>query len=177
MTHDLHTELERWLAAEACQEPEQAEAALRRVFLRMPEARVSSGFAQRVLVGAGVIPRPANDFFVRPVFRWAFAAIFLGVGMVLSWLSTAASSAGPRLRAGQVIDLFQTAVAAVAKAMGGTIGLLEDWLALPQMVAQAVSSPVFLVSLVLLTVVSLTTFRWLTDLTFRRIGAVYADVA
>lgn len=175
MTQELNQELARWLKSEAEGKTQEADLAFRSVFRRLPVPEVPAGFSRRVLLGVGLPTRSRRDLFSLPAWRWAFAALFAGVGILVGLLPVAASGLGLTIRTGQVIDLFQAGLKTLVQVLAGGAGWLEEWLALPGLTMEAASSPVFLACFFVMTLISLVVLRWVTDLTLRGTGVAYVD--
>ncbi|MCH9649500.1 MAG: hypothetical protein K0U98_14755 [Deltaproteobacteria bacterium] len=175
MTQELNQELARWLKSEAERDLQEADLAFRSAFLHLPVPAVPAGFSRRVLSEVGLPVRSRRDLFSQPAWKWAFAALFAGVGILVGLLPVAASGLGLTIRTGQVINLFQAGLSAFVQVLAGGAGWLKEWLALPGMTIDAASSPVFLAIFFVLTLVSLVVLRWVTDLTLRGTGVAYVD--
>ena len=80
-----HDSLNRWLAAERDDRPDEAEAALFALFETLPLAAPPAGFADRVLARTGFVAAPVSVFESRWV-RAVIALCLLATGLSLLWL-------------------------------------------------------------------------------------------
>ncbi|HEY7215479.1 MAG TPA: hypothetical protein VIC28_12665 [Thermoanaerobaculia bacterium] len=77
--------LDRWLAAELDARPEAADSALRELFEALPLIAPPAGFADRVLVRAG-LPAARRDLFASRAVRLVLAACLVAGGLGALWL-------------------------------------------------------------------------------------------
>jgi len=77
--------LDRWLAAERGSRPEEAEAALHELFAALPLVAPPAGFADRVLVRAG-LAAARRDLFASRGVRLVLAACLAATGLGALWL-------------------------------------------------------------------------------------------
>jgi hypothetical protein len=115
--------LDRWLAAERGGRPEAAEAALAEVFAALPLLAPPAGFADRVLVRAGIMAA-RRDVFASRAVRLVLALCLVAVGLGTLWLP-------PTLRtlAGlwSLSDLVQGTVQALIEATRWLASVLRLW--------------------------------------------------
>jgi hypothetical protein len=111
--------LREWLAAEEADEPAAAEAALTRLFERLPRPAPAPGFVPRTLARAAVeVPRARAVARARRVLRRLAAAALAGLALALVFLPVLVRrlSAGPALTELSLADLMGRLAAAVAAA-------------------------------------------------------------
>jgi hypothetical protein len=77
--------LDRWLAAERGGRPEEAEAALHELFEALPLIAPPAGFADRVLIRAG-LGAARRDFFASRAVRLVLALCLAATGFGALWL-------------------------------------------------------------------------------------------
>lgn len=120
--HDI---LQRWLAAEAQDAPD-AEERLEALFQALPSAGPPSGFAQRVLVRAGVTRAPSSV----ERWRWAVAAMLVTAGLTLAGLVTVglrlAWTVGLWTEPPAPAALLFDALSAVVRGLAATLSFLVD---------------------------------------------------
>lgn len=108
-------ELDHWLTAEAAQDDVRAEAALARIFARMPRLAPLPGFADRVLAATPFAARRAVPLLW--AWRWSVATALALTGLAVGLL--------PALRWIPLdVPRFSEVVKAAALATGG----IAEWL-------------------------------------------------
>lgn len=138
--------LRRWLAAEADDAPE-AEEALEALFQALPQPAPPAGFAQRVLVRAGVARAPSAV----ERWRWAVAAMLVTAALTLAGLTTltlkALSALGawvdPPTPAALLFDAVSALVKASASALSFLVEEMPRWL---RVAAAAAETPEILLA-------------------------------
>src|SRR5215210_4565932 len=78
--------LDRWLTAERYDRPDEADAALLELFESLPLIAPPAGFADRVLVRAGIQSAARRDLFAGWGARLAVALCLVAVGLGALWL-------------------------------------------------------------------------------------------
>lgn len=89
MRHSHHDALERWLEAEREDRADEAEAALLELFAALPILPMTApaaGFADRVLVRAGLAPAARQDLFAWRPLRILLALCLVAAGLGVLWL-------------------------------------------------------------------------------------------
>lgn len=172
MRSSSHDSLNRWLAAERDDRPDEAEAALFELFETLPLLAPGVGFADRVLARAGL--RPAGVF----ESLWARAAIalcLLATGLSVLWLPQTLkalaglwSPANPFELAARLLVEWSSRVVTVLK--------VWDWLfALGGALAKPLATPEVAAVLALCLLVSTLAFRFLRDLMTDERSMTYVD--
>jgi hypothetical protein len=154
--------LDRWLAAERGDRPEEADAALAELFEALPPIAPPAGFADRVLARAG-IQAVSGDLFASRGVRLVLTACLVATGLGTLWLP-------PTLRAlaglWSLSDLVQGGVQAL---IGGTQWLasaLRLWdllLTIGRALTQPLTLPQVTAILMVCLVTSSLAFRFLRD--------------
>jgi hypothetical protein len=165
MRHLQQDALDRWLAAERDGRDGEAEAALLELFEALPTAGITApaaGFADRVLVRAGLQAAPADLFAWRPpriVLGLALAATVLGALWLPAVLRFLAGlwSVGGAVRGG--IRMLADASQLLAMALR----LWDLLLTIVHALAQPLAVPQVMAVLVLALLVSSLAFRFLRD--------------
>jgi hypothetical protein len=166
MRHSHQDALDRWLDAERNDRTGEAEAALLALFEALPEAAMAAppaGFADRVLVRAGLQAAAPADLFAWRPLRIVLALCLAATGFGALWLP-------PVLRAlaglWSVGGLVRIGVRATAEAARGLASLLRLWdllLTLGRAVAQPLAVPQVMAILVVALLASSLAFRYLRD--------------
>jgi hypothetical protein len=164
MRHSHQDALDRWLAAERHDQAEAAEAALFELFEALPQVAPPAGFADRVLVRAGLRTAAARaDLFAWRPLRIVLALCLVATGLGAPWLPPVLSAlAGFWSFSG----LVRGAVWATTGAVHGLASLLRLWdLMVPigRAFAQPLSAPPVLAILVGALLASSLAFRFLRD--------------
>ena len=154
--------LDRWLAAERGDRPEEAEAALAELFGALPLIAPPAGFADRVLVRAG-IQAARGGVFASRVVRLVLAACLVAMGLGVLWLP-------PTLRwlAGRwsLSDLVQGGVQALIDGTQWLASALRLWdllLTIGRALTQPLTLPQVTAILMVCLVTSSLAFRFLRD--------------
>lgn len=144
--------LREFLRAEAADDGEAAEAALRSLFAALPPVEPGAGFAGRVMARIAAAPRvlaraPAD--LPRP-FRWPLAAALFLSGIAAFYLLPAALLLASRLEPGGVLKLTAefwsaagerlAALAWIHQAVGQLLGALFEVAATPTFLLGAVAT-------------------------------------
>jgi hypothetical protein len=164
MRHSHQDALDRWLAAERYDQAEEAETALLELFEALPEVAPPAGFADRVLVRAGLRTAAARaDLFAWRPLRIVLALCLVATGFGVLWLPPVlAALAGFWSFSG----LVRGAVWATTEAVHGLASILRLWeLMVPigRAFAQPLSAPPVLAILVGALLASSLAFRFLRD--------------
>ncbi|HEY0510800.1 MAG TPA: hypothetical protein VGH73_02775 [Thermoanaerobaculia bacterium] len=86
MRHSHQDALERWLAAERDDRAEESEAALLELLEALPAIAPPAGFADRVLVRAGLAAPARQDLFAWRPLRIVLALCLVAAGLGALWL-------------------------------------------------------------------------------------------
>ncbi len=162
----LKKAVQNWLEQEQTGSDQGSEQALRQVMSKLPEAPIPVGFAERVLVSAGIAPDPGRTGLLNPAWALRFT---LAVSLLLSGLAAVL-----------VPSLLQPALGLVQPArlvgaiLGGLLGFFERlgaglayWQTLSEaggVLASVFSSTTFLSAMGAGVLLSLIAFRLLQGL-------------
>jgi hypothetical protein len=164
MRHSHQDALDRWLAAERNDQAEEAEAALFALFEALPQAAPPAGFADRVLVRAGLQRAAARaDLFAWRPLRIVLALCLVASGLGVLWLPPVL---GALAGLWSFNGLMRSGAWVMAEAARGLASVLRLWdLLLPigRALAQPLSVPPVLAILVGALLASSLAFRFLRD--------------
>lgn len=167
--------LNRWLAAEEDGRDGDAETALAALFEALPPLAPPAGFADRVLVRAGLaVPAPVPER--RSVFatRWLRAAAMLPllvIGLALPWLPeilrALTSVVGVLWSPGDLVRLGTAALAAVSQGLVAALAF-GDWLfRIGRLLATPFATPAIALVAIGCLLISLVAFHFLRNLITR----------
>lgn len=164
--------LNRWLAAERGDRPEEAEAALFELFETLPLLAPGAGFAGRVLARAGF--RPAGVF----ESLWARAVIalcLLATGVSLLWLPPALKALAGTWSLGNPIELATRLVVDWSLRAVKVLKLWDWFFSVGGALAKPLATPEVAVVLAGCLLVSTLAFRFLRDLMTDERSWTYVD--
>jgi hypothetical protein len=168
MRHPHQDALERWLAAEREDRAEAAEGALLELFAALPLVAPPAGFADRVLVRAG-LQAPRQDLFAWRPLRIVLALCLVAAGFGVLWLPPVLLGL-PRLLAGLgsvgVGGAVRVGTRALVDASGWLASGLRVWdflLTVDHALAQPLAVPQVLAILLGCLLASSLAFRFLRD--------------
>ena len=175
MTPSHEEILNRWLAAERDGRDDEADEALFALFEAeaLPPLAPSAGFADRVLVRAGVVAGAPvrRSAFGGLWFRGLVALALLATGLSLPWLSGALRSlvelAGRLWSPGDLVRLGMAALVTLSQALASVITFGEGLLGLGRVLASPFATPPVALVVVLCLLVSLMAFHFLRNLIAR----------
>jgi hypothetical protein len=182
----------RWLKAEKEGRWQEAEAALRSTFLRLPGPAVPPTLLGRILeqqphrlaargqvssIHQPAAGRAVSDPFSRPAWRGLIAASFLLFGCLFGGLPSLLSAAGDRLSVGLFIGLLERVSIFVSRLLAGAVSLVGGAIELAPKASEASSSPVFLLCVIVLSVVSVAALRLFSEFSVRQKGFRHVDAA
>lgn len=164
--------LNRWLAAERDDRPDEAEAALFELFEALPRLAPPAGFADRVLARAGFRPaRVFESLWVRAVI----ALCLLATGVSLLWLPTAVKALAGTWSLGNPIELGARLLVDWSLWLV-TVLRLWDWLfTLGEALAKPLVTPEVAAVLAGCLLVATLAFRLLRDLMTNERSWTYVD--
>jgi hypothetical protein len=173
--------LNRWLAAEEDGQEELAEEALSALFQALPPLAPPSGFADRVLVRAGLtapVPQRQGVFAARWL-RIAAMLPLLVVGLTLPWLSevlrSLASLAGALWSPGDLVRLGTGSLVALSQALVAALALWDWLLGIGRMLAAPFATPAVALIMIGCLLVSLVAFHFLRNLMTRDRSWAYVE--
>lgn len=184
--------LNRWLAAESEGLDDAAEAELLALFQALPPLAPPAGFADRVLVRAGIVGRADNTAPapLPAVARWnpfaarwlqvALALCLLVTGAALPWLAgmlrSLAGTTSLLLGPGDLVRLGTGALNAVTRGLVAAFALWDWFLEIGRTLTQPLATPVIAVGMIVCLLVSLVAFHLLRDLITRDRSWTHVDL-
>jgi hypothetical protein len=158
-----HDALDRWLAAERDGRADESEAALLELFAALPMAAPPAGFADRVLLRAGLQTAERSDLFAWRPLRVVLALCLAATGFGTLWLPAVLRALAGLL---SVNGLVQAGVRAAGEAAHGLASALRAWdllLTVGRAVAQPLSATPVMACLLASLLASSLAFRYLRD--------------
>ena len=165
MSRDLERETVQWLAAEAADDAESAERALRRAFLQLPAPPLPEGFTDQGFtetVMARVAEELSRDPFSRRRVRAAIAAIFLMAAGLLLVVGQALRVAMAQIHPLEILRSLSPATDASAG------GLMSELATLSRVTAGLLTTPPVIFAVIALTLLCAGAFRLLKDISKTR---------
>ena len=163
--HDI---LDRWLDAEHQERADEAEAALQALFATLPPLRPPAGFADRVLLRAGLAPVPApRSVFTSLWLRASLVLCFLAVSASLLWLPQTVRAVSGLLSLSDLVRVMTGSVIEACRWLGSAAGLWELFLTVGRALAAPLETPAVAYAMVLCLLVSMVAFRFLRNLIAR----------
>jgi len=168
MRSPRHDILDRWLDAEHQDHAEEAEAALQALFATLPPLGPPAGFADRVLLRAGLVPVPApRSLFASAWLRAALVLSFLAISVSLLWLPQALHAFTSLLSLSGLVRMLTGSVVEACQWLGSAVGLWELFLTVGHALAAPLKTPAVASAMVLCLLVSMVAFRVLRNLIAR----------
>lgn len=161
-----HDALDRWLQAERDDRPEadaEADAALFELFEALPLMAPPAGFADRVLLRAGLRATVRQGFFASWIARLAVALCLVSLGLGFLWLPPLLRFLASLWSFG---DLVQGGVRALSDATQWLASALRIWdvlFGIGRALAQALTVPQVTAGLGVCLILSSLAFRYLRD--------------
>jgi hypothetical protein len=162
--HDL---LDRWLAAEQAGRGDEAEAALTTLFAGLPPLQPPAGFADRVLLRAGLAVAPASvhqtprSLFASFWVRGGITLCLFAVGVSVLWLPQTLRALAGLLSVGELVRLWTGSVVVACRWLGSFVGLWDFLLTVGRALATPLESPAVVAAMVSCLLVSMVAFRCL----------------
>lgn len=173
MRPPTHDSLNRWLAAEREDRPDEAEAALFELFETLPLLAPGAGFADRVLARTGLL-RPASVF----ESLWARATLalcLLATGLSLLWLPQTLKALAGTWSLGSPIELAVRQTVDWTLWMVTVLKLWDRLFTLGEALAKPLATPEVAVVLAGCLLVATLAFRFLRDLMTDERSWTYVD--
>jgi hypothetical protein len=161
--------LDRWLDAERNDRGDEADAALLGLFAALPPLMPPAGFADRVLLRAGLEPELAA-FAVsaakRSLFasRWLRAVLVLGlfsVGASALWLPQTLRAVAGAWSVGGAVRMWTASVVAACRWLSSVLGLWDLLLTVGRALAAPLETPAVALAMVACVLVSAIAFHFL----------------
>lgn len=153
----------RWLGHELAGREAAGERALSRVFARLPRPLPSGGFAERVLLAAGLPSARARDLAgleVRALVALACALSAISIFYLPSVFAALAAT----VRARGVVDLVAGLLVELSQRMAASLAFWEALRRVGGVLAEIAATPAVMASLTLAVLVSVGAFRVLHEL-------------
>jgi hypothetical protein len=161
MRQPRHDALERWLAAEREDRPDEAEAALLELFEALPLMAPPAGFVDRVLARAGLEAR--QDLFAWRPLRIVLTLCLVAIGLGAVWLPPLLSFLAGLWSVSGVVRGGMRAVADAAAWLATALRLWDFLLTIGHALARPLAEPQVLAILVGCLLASGLAFRVLRD--------------
>jgi hypothetical protein len=169
MRSPRHEILDQWLRAEQADHADEADAALAALFAALPPLEPPAGFADRVLLRAGLTPaaEPAPAPWTFWASFWVRAMLTLGllsIGVSALWLPQTLRALAGLL---SVSDLVRWSIASLVGAsrwLGSFAGLWEFLLTIGRALTTPLETPTVALAMASCLLVSMVAFRFLRDL-------------
>lgn len=166
MQRRLKKAVQIWLEQEQTSSDHASEQALRQVMSSLPEVPIPVGFAERVLVSAGIVPEPGRTGLLDPAWALRFT---LAVSLLLSGLAAVLvpSLLQPTLgllHPARLIGAILGGVVAFFQRLGAGLAYWRDVSEAGAVLSSVFSSPTFLGVMALSMLLSLVAFRFLQSL-------------
>lgn len=166
MQRRLKKAVRDWLELEISGSDRESEEALRQAMSRLPVAPVPVGFAERVLVEAGIAPEPGRTGLMDPA--WALRCA-LAVSLVLSGLAAVLvpsllQPALGLLQPARLVGAILGGLMAFLQRLGAGLAYWRDLSEAGAVLSSVFSSPTFLSVMAVGVLLSLVAFRLLQGL-------------
>ncbi len=163
MRRRLDKAIAKWLGHELAGRERPGERALTRVFARLPRPLPSAGFAERVLLAAGLTPGRARDLAgleVRALVALACALSAVSIFYVPSVLSAISAT----VRARGLVDLAAGLLVELSQRVAASFAVWDALRLAGRVIAEAAATPGVMATLALAALVSAGAFRLLQEL-------------
>ena len=164
--------IDRWLTAEQGDRADEAEAALAALFTALPPLQPPAGFADRVMLRAGLAPR---SFFASLWVRGGLTLCLLAIGASVLWLPQMLRALAGLLSVGSLVRLWTGSLVAACRWLGSALGLWDFLLTVGRALAAPLETPAVALALVSCLLVSMLAFRFLRGLITRDRSWTYVN--
>jgi hypothetical protein len=175
--------LDRWLTAENDGRADEAEAALAALFAGLPPMAPPAGFADRVMLRAGMaaqaVPaaaRARRSVFASPWVRGWLTLCLLAVGVSMLWLPPVLRAVMGLLSVANLVRLWTGTLVVACRWLGSALGLWDFLLSVGRALAIPLETPAVALALVSCLLVSTIAFRFLRGLITRDRSWTYVDL-
>jgi hypothetical protein len=163
MRHPHLDAVDRWLAAERDDRAAEAEAALLELFAALPLAAPPAGFADRVLLRAGLQTAAQPDLFAWRPLRIVLGLCLAAAGFGVLWLPPVLRALAGFLSVDGVVRTGTAATGGAAHGLAMAARLWDLLLTVGGALAQPLSAPPVMALLVAALLASSLAFRYLHD--------------
>ena len=176
--------IDRWLAAEQGDRADEAEAALAALFTALPPLQPPAGFADRVMLRAGLVAVPETMAVPVPARRSLFASLWvrggltlclLAVGVSVLWLPQMLRALAGLLSVGGLVRIWTGSLVTACRWLGSALGLWDFLLTVGRALATPLETPAVALALVSCLLVSMLAFRFLRGLITRDRSWTYVN--
>jgi len=170
--------LDRWLTAEQNDRAEEADAALAALFTALPPLLPPAGFADRVMLRAGLemaVAPARRNLFASLWVRGALSLCLLSVGVSVLWLPQMLHAIAGLLSVGGLVRIWTSSVVTACRWLGSVLGLWDFLLTVGRALATPLETPAVALALVSCLLVSLLAFRSLRGLITRDRSWTYVN--
>jgi hypothetical protein len=163
--HDI---LNRWLAAERDDRSDEAEAALHALLATLPPVGPPAGFADRVLLRAGLAAVPApRSLFASLWMRALLVCCFAALGISVLWLPQTVHAFAGLVSLSDLVRVATGSVIEACRWLGSFLGVWELLLTVGRALGAPLRTPAVAYAMVLCLLVSTVAFRFLRHLITR----------
>ena len=147
--------IDRWLAAEQGDRADEAEAALAALFTALPPLQPPAGFADRVMLRAGLVAVP--ETLAAPARRSLFASLWvrggltlclLAMGVSVLWLPQTLRAVAGLLSVGSLVRIWTGSLVTACRWLGSALGLWDFLLTVGRALATPLETPAVALALV-----------------------------
>ena len=163
MRHSQQDALDRWLAAERNGLDGEAEAALLELFEALPLTSPAAGFADRVMVRAGLQAAASADLFAWRPLRIVLGLVLFATGLGVLWLPPVLRFLAGLWSVGGAVQGGIRALADASQLLAMARRLWDLLLTIVHALAQPLAVPQVMAVLVLSLLASSLAFRYLRD--------------
>jgi len=172
--------LDRWLSAEQNDRADEADAALAALFTALPPLLPPAGFADRVMLRAGLAAVPLavparRSFFASLWVRAALTLCLLSIGVSVLWLPQMLRAIAGLLSVGGLVRIWTSSLVTACRWLGSALGLWDFLLTVGRALATPLETPAVALVLVSCLLVSLLAFRSLRGLITRDRSWTYVN--
>ena len=164
-----HEILDRWLSAERADHTDEAEAALMALLATLPPLHPSAGFADRVMLRAGLAPASVAATAGRSLLasfwvRGLLTLCLLAIGVSALWLPQTLRAFAGLVSVGDLVRLWTGSVVGACRWLGSALGVWEFLLTVGRALATPLETPTMALAMVSCLLVSMVAFRFLRNL-------------
>ena len=179
MRSPRHDILDQWLRAEQADRADEAEAALAALFAALPPLEPPAGFADRVLLRAGLMPaaEPApwslwTSFWVRCLL----ALPLLAIGVSALWLPPTVRALAGLLSVSDLVRWWTATLVGACRWLGSFAGLWDFFLTVGRALVTPLETPAVALAMASCLLVSMVAFRFLRDLITHDRSWIHVDL-
>ena len=174
--------LDRWLNAEQADRADESDAALAALFTALPRLQPPAGFADRVLLRAGLAPAVAaapetrRSLFASLWMRGLVTLCLLAVGVSALWLPQTLRAFAGLLSVGDLVRLWAGSLIGACRWLGSAVGVWDFLLVVGRALATPLETPAVALAMVSCLLVSMVAFRFLRNLIPQDRSLIHVDL-